>query len=471
MVVNICPRCGKLLKDSKYCDSCGNIVNLGEGIQEYEECTLTNKFYKIKSKVSYEDFIFHRKTIENPQYVDEEKEEIYFLKKENSKSLHQYIGDRKLELNEINKITMRLIKIFKELAEEKLIISAINLEDFWLNKDDIETLKLFNRRRFIKNKVIVDNFDYGYSISSPEVLNKVEEKLGQESNVYIFGRLFLQLILNNFGILSDDEEMYYGSNLRLFRGDLPYKFHNFIMKCLNITKEKRFKSIKELEESYKYLIEEKYNVENTKLKVKSLGSTNVGVNKLKKALRDMHIKKYEDENQFNEDMFLVMKDEKREITLLALGDGVSTAKLGSGKEASSILRKNIIEAFKEKASLLKDEISIKEFCSKVIAKSNIDIIESIKTKVDITKETPSGIMATTLILAVIVRNKMYYTSIGDSRLFIYSEKDGLNLLNYEDNVMNLKLANGMAWDKVVNSEGRYAITRYIGGGSFKFCNL
>ena len=471
MVVNICPRCGKLLKDSKYCDSCGNIINLGEGIQEYEECTLTNKFYKIKSKVSYEDFIFHRKTIENPQYVDEEKEEIYFLKKENSKSLHQYIGDRKLELNEINKITMRLIKIFKELAEEKLIISAINLEDLWLSGDDIETLKLFNRRRFIKNKVIVDNFDYGYSISSPEVLNKVEEKLGQESNVYIFGRLFLQLILNNFGILSDDEEMYYGYNLRLFRGDLPYKFHNFIMKCLNITKEKRFKSIKELEESYKYLIEEKYNVENTKLKVKSLGSTNVGVNKLKKALRDMHIKKYEDENQFNEDMFLVMKDEKKEVTLLALGDGVSTAKLGSGKEASSILRKNIIEAFKEEASLLKDETSIKEFCSKVIVKSNIDIIESIKAKVDITKETPSGIMATTLILAVIVRNKMYYTSIGDSRLFIYSEKDGLNLLNYEDNVMNLKLANGMAWDKVVNSEGRYAITRYIGGGSFKDGNL
>ena len=35
---------------------------------------------------------------------------------------------------------MRLIKIFKELAEEKLIISAINLEDFWLNKDDIEKL-------------------------------------------------------------------------------------------------------------------------------------------------------------------------------------------------------------------------------------------------------------------------------------------------------------------------------------------
>ena len=37
--------------------------------------------------------------------------------------------------------------------------------------------------------------------------------------------------------------------------------------------------------------------------------------------------------------------------------------------------------------------------------------------------------------------------------------------------MNLKLANGMAWDKVVNSEGRYAITRYIGGGSFKDGNL
>lgn len=124
--------------------------------------------------------------------------------------MHQYIGDRKLELNEINTIIKRLIKIFKELAEEKLIISAINLEDFWLNGDDIESLKLFNRRRFIRNKAIVDNFDYGYSISSPEVLNKVEGKLDEESNVYIFGKLLLQLILNNFGILSDDEEMYYG---------------------------------------------------------------------------------------------------------------------------------------------------------------------------------------------------------------------------------------------------------------------
>lgn len=168
----------------------------------------------------------------------------FTFKKENSKSLHQYIGDRKLELNEINTIIIRLIKIFKELAEEKLIISAINLEDFWLNGDDIESLKLFNRRRFIRNKAIVDNFDYGYSISSPEVLNKVEGKLDEESNVYIFGKLLLQLILNNFGILSDDEEMYYGYNLRLFRGDLPYKFHNFIMRCLNITKEKDLNPLK-----------------------------------------------------------------------------------------------------------------------------------------------------------------------------------------------------------------------------------
>ena len=48
-------------------------------------------------------------------------------------------------------------------------------------------------------------------------------------------------------------------------------------------------------------------------------------------------------------MFLVMKDEKGNYPL-ALGDGVSTAKLGSGKEASSILRK-YHRGFKEKASL------------------------------------------------------------------------------------------------------------------------
>ena len=112
------------------------------------------------------------------------------------------------------------------------------------------------------------------------------------------------------------------------------------MKCLNITKEKRFSSIKELEESYKYLIEEKYNVENTKLKVKSLGSTNVGVNKLKKALRDMHIKKYEDENQFNEDMFLVMKDEKRESTKPEVKEAPHTGDVNARLERLNSLHKH-----------------------------------------------------------------------------------------------------------------------------------
>ena len=54
-----------------------------------------------------------------------------------------------------------------------------------------------------------------------------------------------------------------------------------------------------------------------------------------------------------------------------------------------------------------------------------------------------------------------------SKIFIYSEKDGLNLLNYEDNVMNLKLTNGVPWEKVANSQGRHAITRYIGGGTYR----
>ena len=44
MVVNICPRCGKLLKDSKYCDSCGNIVNLGEGIKNMKSALLPISF-------------------------------------------------------------------------------------------------------------------------------------------------------------------------------------------------------------------------------------------------------------------------------------------------------------------------------------------------------------------------------------------------------------------------------------------
>ena len=140
-VVNICPKCGRLLKDSKFCDTCGYVISDDNEIQEYEKCCLEVKCYKIKSKVKCEDFISNEANIENPKFVDEDNNLIYFVDKEGSKSLHEYIGNRRLKLEEINKISKRLMEIFIDIEEAGLIISAINLEDFWLIDNNIESMK------------------------------------------------------------------------------------------------------------------------------------------------------------------------------------------------------------------------------------------------------------------------------------------------------------------------------------------
>ena len=461
-MVKICPHCGKVLHEGmEYCDGCGGVLNIDDEIQEYEISYLPMEYYKIKSTVTKKDLLLQdNEYIKNPDYIDEEDKTIYFHKGLCESTLYEFVEDKSLTASDMEKIAARIIEIFKVLEEKELIISAINLEDFWIENEDINSIKLWVRRSFIVNKKIKNNFDYGYSVISPEIENKGYDKIDLSSNVYLFGKLLLQIFLSDYEILSDDEEMYFGYNLALFFPELKYEFHNFILKCCNTSKEKRFKSMEEVSVAFRYIIKKK-SVEKDNLRLKAKGLSDVGVNKLKYALKKRNILQCDDENQFNEDMFLIRRAEDRH--LLVLGDGVSTATYGSGKEASGILKKNIVDLWNERNKVIKEKQDVYDFIKEIIKRSNKDIVESVKDKVNIEEDGVKGIMASTLIVAIILKNKMYYTSIGDSKIFIYSDKSKMNLLNYEDNIMNENLKQKKSWRKIFNSKGCYAITRYIGG--------
>ena len=105
-------------------------------------------------------------------------------------------------------------------------------------------------------------------------------------------------------------------------------------------------------------------------------------------------------------MFLIRRAEDRH--LLVLGDGVSTATYGSGKEASGILKKNIVDLWNERNKVIKEKQDVYDFIKEIIKRSNKDIVESVKDKVNIEEDGVKGIMASTLIVAIILKNKMYW---------------------------------------------------------------
>ena len=72
-------------------------------------------------------------------------------------------------------------------------------------------------------------------------------------------------------------------------------------------------------------------------------------------------------------------------------------------------------------------------------------------------------MGATFIGVIIIENIMYFTSLGDSKIYLFNKNKGLNLLNYEENYGTELLKNGYSWGECSNVDGFKALTNCIGG--------
>ncbi|WP_195469432.1 PP2C family protein-serine/threonine phosphatase [Clostridium sp. D43t1_170807_H7] len=474
---NICLRCNQIVDDSIYCSSCGKLLNsqisekkdVAENYR-YKEIKITT--CNIKSEIKYKDLLKNKyKFIKEPFYIEEDKEEIYFYFNESEISLKKYIENKKISYQTIKIIMNKLNDIFIHLEEQKLVVDNINLEDFSLVDNDLNTLYLKRKRKFIslENKNINNiKYNYGKDLFIPGINEEnVSDEIDQSSNVYILGSIFMELIFNGFNLTTKEEYDYYLYNLSLFRKDINVKFHDFIHKSINIFKELRFKNVKEFKECFDYIINQENNNITESLIIEYSAATDVGKGKLKKSIAKLGLTTSEIENinedDFNQDSYYT--DVSNNTYIFSVADGVSTADYGNGKEASTILKNNIIDAWEEFKEHLKDEDSIKEFLEEVITQTNNEIVNNVKGTIKYKEEGKgNSIMASTLVLGIVIENTLYYVSIGDSKIFIYNEIEGLNILNYEDNHGNYKLVKGDEWISYRNGNDNDLLIKYIGGG-------
>lgn len=476
----VCQNCNSVVNNSIYCDNCGKLLissndlsNESSKLQHFAETELKISTKSIKSNLKVHMlFKSENDFIKEPFYIDDINEIIYFNNFKNESSLKEYIGSKLISYKDIKIIMKRFIDIFMFLEKRNIIVNAINFDDFYIFNNDIETLFLKLKRSFINLENLSggkNQYYYGEDIIPPECLDNINYKdVDKSTNVYILGNLFCDLIFNGFDFSNKEQKSYYLYNISLFRNDVNLKFHDLINRSISIFKEERVNSIKEFKEIYDYIINQEINTEVNTLVFDFNSKTDVGKSKFKKGLSKLGLSEEEKllikEEDFNEDSYFTAVNYEDGTYLFAVADGVSTSTYGTGKEASNILKQNLIEAWEEFKSHLIDESSVKEFLDEVISQANNEIINRVKG--NIPKDLYNSghfVMASTLVVGIVIKNTLYYASLGDSKIFIYNDLEGLNILNYEDNYGNMKLLNGVDWYSYSRSEDNDVLVKYVGG--------
>ena len=421
----------------------------------------TSKYVTIKSKVENIDlFTDLINEIENPTYIDEGNNICYF-DNNGEITIEQYIKGIKLTSKIIDIIMIKLFKIFLCIESKGLIIPSASLSDFWISDNDITTIKYRVRRKFINNNQLVDNYLYSSDVVAPEIDRALIADINKSANVYLIVKLFQKLIFSEEKNINIEKEAYSSYFLNMFRPDISYEYHEFIIRNTSIFYEDRDKN---LEEAFKcfYEVVKRQTLKEEVLKLEFIADTHVGVTKLKSSLEREGLTKIDDIDIYNEDSFYCNCIDNKYI--FAIADGVSTACYGSGKIASNIIKNNIEDLWNELNIHIKDKSTVEEFIKEVVIVSNNDINLKVKSENSTGLKDKGDVMASTLIIAIVIGNIMYYTSIGDSKLFIYNKKIGLNLLNYEENVGNYKLLKGQSWSNFNRSDENKILNNYIGGG-------
>lgn len=423
----------------------------------YDEEVLVLNCMSVDSDINYKDYIYNQNII-LPNYIDEEKGKVYFKINKNETSLKNIINNKKIAFNKIDIITRALIKLFTYFENGNMNFHSLSFDDFVVNENDLSQVRLRLSRKINSNK-------YKGEISIPE--NCYKGASVANNNVYLFGKVFSSLLLSNTYTEDISEERYKLYNLCLIRNDVPSQLHKFIYKTNSLYAEDRYENMTQLSDSYEKIMEYVSKTKDTfNIELEMVGKSHVGNGKYQKSIK-LNNHSRQDEDIYNEDVFFY--DQYENIKILAVGDGVSTAMYGSGKRAGELLKKNIKESWTLYKCKMQERSHIESFVEDICRNTVEDIIREIGEEVVIATDVESvnGIMATTLVIALIINNKMYYCSIGDSFILLFNEKYGLSIISKEENVGNEMIEKGVSWDIVCNTYDKDYITNYIGKVAIK----
>lgn len=384
--------------------------------------------------------------------------------------LQSFIQNKELHSIEILNIISSISEILNHIEEKEYILGSVDLEDFFvINKDERKIILKLNRRLLRKK----DNL-YKYipgNICAPEVLNEDDINIDKSTDVNILGKILVKLIFNNrIKYNKYSEERFLSYNINLFGLNLPLELHTFIGKSTSIYNDERYESVKSAKENLDIIINNFYENrgrgfnENLELSFVGSGKTHVGEGKLKK-----YKLKSKDINKLNEDSALILKGENNKLFFM-IADGVSNCSFGCGYEASNIVKQVCNYNWNKYQTQLTNKSEINDFFEKIVSESCIEIFKYVESELDdITYEDflkSKGIMSTTISAGIIINNKLYYISLGDTPMYVFSNDNNLTILNNEDNLGKRALTHYMSLDKYNDISSKSSLTKYIGGVSY-----
>ena len=164
-----------------------------------------------------------------------------------------------------------------------------------------------------------------------------------------------------------------------------------------------------------------------------------------------------------------------------VADGVTNSKYGTGYEASNIVRDMSEYLWEKSKDAINTQLDVEKFYKALVNLCNESIFRSLSKNTNINNllnrgELVDDIMATTFSSGIIINDNLYYTSLGDSPIYILSDENNLSLLNKEDNIGNEILKESMLWNKYQSVSSKSTLTKYIGkvevnNGTLKASNL
>lgn len=456
----ICHYCNEKTKDKEFCDNCSkflgntNIQHLEKSfldkVQQYDRCTLN--CIALPCNLDRKHVVyFNHDCIQNPLQIDYNDGKFYFIDK-NEINLEDYIKNHDLSFDDIYKIVNNIGEILLHIQEQGYILGSFNISDFWINNDSLNIIYR-QTRKVLKVNDNLKNYSIG-KMCSPEVLSEDIEHIDTTTDVYLLGKLFMDLITMNKIYINDyKHERFIIYNLNLFIKDIPNGLQNWIGKSTDIYNEKRYPNIQISLNELKHLYEIKKlrDKDDNNILFTCDSITDVGKGKLEKA---------KNKEKANEDSKLIIKDGEK--LFIMVSDGVSNCSYGTGYDASNIVKDVCIDLWNKRVNDLENQNDIEVFIKSIIKESNKRIFESVKEYINESINSEHGIMAATFSVAIIIKNKLYYTSLGDSPIYIIN-KNSISKLNIEDNYGNEKLKEGMPWDQFIELEGKSSLTKYIGG--------
>lgn len=453
MSENICKHCHAKSTDSEFCDTCGRALSVqleslsleAKWIEDSLICSTTITKWNLEAQLKN----VHLACIEKPLVSVGEGGNFKNFYINTKKSLEQFLVEQEsVSFELIDRIIYCIADLFSQVNEAGYVFGGVDLSDFWLQDDCLETLVYRPLRPMFKANSICEvpeTFDF----YSQEYINK--KPLSYSSDVFIIGSIFTALLHKKLSAFTTIAEMrYIAHQIIPQRKDFQVSLYPWLYRSTSIYEEERYSTVAEQMKYYSDCLKNTITIIPDEIQVATL--TDVGD---KKRQLDG------DEAELNQDRVYFAKGNHCVFGLVA--DGISTAKVGSGSIAAQTVKEFASVMWKKEQDSLTSEEAIESFLTRFAQQANEAVVaKSFEIAEQLEDVRPSHLMGTTLVAVVSTNEYAYTISVGDSRVYHWSPDTFLKPLHSDQNVRNEMLLQGIEWSEVRSTEEQSSLTYYIG---------